>query len=399
MKHFFILGNHPRLSLAEISSVLKQAPKSNFQNLALFDLKKNTKLQKLQKTLAGTIKIGKIIQKTTPDFFQRDILSVILKHIKKEQKINFGISAYSVKIDIKKIALDIKKKLKEKNIKSRWVQSREKTLSSVMVKTNKLLTKKGIEIVLFQDPSINVYPNQKPLFLLGITQTVQPFAEFSQRDYGRPKRDARSGMLPPKLARLMINLSQSYKSNTLLDPFCGSGTVLQEALLLGYKKIIGADSSAKAVNNSMENIQWLNKTQNSENPQKAIQFLHSEIRQIDKYLAQNSISAIITEPYLGPPLRGRESISQVYKILNQLTRLYLEYFQAFQKIIQFKGKIIIIFPIIQKQYLNILPQIQSMGFMQDKKFLGLYDNKVRKSFLYKREGQKVWREIFIFKKI
>ena len=86
---------------------------------------------------------------------------------------------------------------------------------------------------------------------------VQPFEEFGARDYARPSRDDLSGMLPPKLAKIMINLAQAKENSLILDTFCGSGTILQEALIMGYLNLIGFDSSPKAIKDSQANLEWL----------------------------------------------------------------------------------------------------------------------------------------------
>jgi len=44
---------------------------------------------------------------------------------------------------------------------------------------------------------------------------------------------------------------------SFLDPFCGSGTFLMEAALLGFSKICGSDASDKAVADTKENMEWL----------------------------------------------------------------------------------------------------------------------------------------------
>ena len=40
-------------------------------------------------------------------------------------------------------------------------------------------------------------------------------------------------MLPPKLAQIIVSLSGTQPGQTVLDPFCGTGVVLQEALIMG----------------------------------------------------------------------------------------------------------------------------------------------------------------------
>ena len=43
---------------------------------------------------------------------------------------------------------------------------------------------------------------------------MQDFEQWGARDYGRPSRDAVRGMLPPKLARMMVNLEPWRTVNT-----------------------------------------------------------------------------------------------------------------------------------------------------------------------------------------
>ena len=87
---------------------------------------------------------------------------------------------------------------------------------------------------------------------------MQPFKDLSRLDFGRPARDDFSGMLPPKLAQIMINLAQVQNPEALIiDPFCGSGTILSEALLMGYKDLLGSDISPKAIADTYKNISWI----------------------------------------------------------------------------------------------------------------------------------------------
>jgi tRNA (guanine10-N2)-dimethyltransferase len=56
-----------------------------------------------------------------------------------------------------------------------------------------------------------------------------------------------------KLARCMVNLSRAGPGRILLDPFCGTGSQLIEAALMGCE-IIGADLDFRMVNGTLHNL-------------------------------------------------------------------------------------------------------------------------------------------------
>jgi tRNA (guanine10-N2)-dimethyltransferase len=59
--------------------------------------------------------------------------------------------------------------------------------------------------------------------------------------------------LDPFLARAMINLSEINPSKILFDPFCGSGSILIEAALMGFK-VIGSDINLKLIKGANLNL-------------------------------------------------------------------------------------------------------------------------------------------------
>lgn len=71
------------------------------------------------------------------------------------------------------------------------------------------------------------------------------------------KRPAKSPhALHPKLARAMVNLSGVMPGEVLLDPFCGVGSILIEASLLGIESI-GIDIMYKWVSGASINMNWI----------------------------------------------------------------------------------------------------------------------------------------------
>jgi tRNA G10 N-methylase Trm11 len=404
-KYFFIFGSNPTLSLAEVLSVFEEARIGRFQagNVFIFESRKEIDAKEIIKKIGGTIKIGIIESEALAA--NKKIIESLKRMVKPENisnKFNFGISNYGVKkINTKVIGMETKKYLREHNISCRWVISREPILSSVVVEQNKLVVD-GMEIVLFKNGT-NI--------LIGKTLAVQPFKELSFRDYGRPARDDYSGMLPPKLAQIMINLAVPlikrekgfYK---ILDPFCGSGTILTEAALMGHKDLYGSDISEKAVSDTKKNLEWTIEKFKIKNfsalPNEAglaklkINVLDS--KELSRHYNPNFFDAIVTEPYLGPQ-RGRIEIK---KIKSELEKLYSASLAEFYKILSPAGRVVMIFPVFNLTQEFIRPNLNRFKIINPipeklhaGKNIKLTD---RETIIYGREGQRVWREIIILEK-
>ena len=408
-QYFFILGLNSTLSVAEILAVLSQksvifSTIACSKSVLVIETENSLKPDFLDQ-LGGSIKFGQII-KETPEPKIDDFKEFLPKI---SQKINFGFSVYKLddsildkklkllSKNIYKLGLGLKNKLKEENASSRLVTSKEIQLSSVIVQKNKLLTQ-GIEFVLLVDED-NI--------LLGQTLAVQKFEEYGFRDFQRPSRDILSGMLPPKVAKMMINLAQADTNKTLLDPFCGSGTILQEALLLGYKNIIGSDISDKAIENTNSNLNWLKEKFNVQNSTSNI--IKSDVKKLLEKIKVESVDFIVTEPYLGPPLKGNEKKQQLEKVLQELSDLYIQAFVEFKKVLKPKSRVVIIFPIFKLKnqslsldILDILDKIKEIGFKTvdpiPEKSVNTSCVQVTEnnSIIYSRPNQKILREIFIF---
>ena len=59
--------------------------------------------------------------------------------------------------------------------------------------------------------------------------------------------------MPAKLARCMVNLAQPKKDDLLLDPFCGTASILVEAWLIGCR-VVGLDVQPHMVRGSLQNL-------------------------------------------------------------------------------------------------------------------------------------------------
>ncbi|TAN58344.1 methyltransferase domain-containing protein [Patescibacteria group bacterium] len=398
----FIFGSNPQISLAELEAVLGSGVlKLMARECAIAELPDDTDVFALQDRLGGIVKIGRIIGWIK----ENELFKTLKNYSEKENKYIFGISAYSagrseraspsagstvnfkaVQEKMKRIGLGLKKEFKAAGRRSRFVVSREDNLSSVAVVKNKLLTE-GLEFLILAGANE---------LILGKTLTVQDFEKYNLRDYGRPVPSPRSGMLPPKLAQMMINISKIRKDQTLLDPFCGSGTILQEAANLGIENIIGSDNEADAVSGSQKNLTWFQ--EEFKVKPRSLRIFQCDARKLAEKISADSIDVIAAEPYLGPPLTGREQFSIIQKNRDELEVLYAAAFQEFAKILKPGGVIVFVFPRFQRGQnvfeIRNLDQIKKCGFATEP----LSENK-RGSVVYQKDIQYLAREIFVFKKV
>lgn len=388
----FIFGSNPQISLAELDAVIGSGVlKLIFRECAIADLPDDADIPALQERLGGTVKIGRVIGQVK----ENELSGALKKALDEENKHIFGISAYSAGISanikaiqekIKRIGLGLKKEFKAAGLRSRFAVSREDNLSSAAVVKNKLLNE-GVEFL--------VLAGAKE-FILGKTLTVQDFEKYNLRDYGRPCPAPRSGMLPPKLAQMMINISKIRKNQTLLDPFCGSGTILQEAVNLGIENLIGSDNEADAVSGSQKNLAWFQ--EKFKITPHSLSIFQCDARNLAQNFAADSIDVIIAEPYLGPPLTGRELSSIIQKNRDELEILYAAAFQEFAKILKPGGVVAFIFPRFQKGQnvfeIRNLDQIKKYGFAIEP----LSESR-RGSVIYQKDIQHLAREIFVFRRI
>lgn len=415
-QYYFVLGTNHSLSKVDIVNVLlKSGVKFGIieasEEVLLIETEGKIEVDQLMTELGSAAKIGQIFDKFPDDDFPRNLLNEITTKGFNDffltgENVNnrFGISVYNgggfkglnnVWYLVPKIAKTIRAVLGIK-----YLHLRERKIPSFMVDKTDFLSR-GFELVMISGQG-GVY--------VGKTLVLQDYKNYSFRDYSRPERDATSGMIPPKLAKIMINLTGKNKNQVFLDPFCGSGTFLQELVLLGYKNIIGTDLEEKAIHSTKENLDWLFDKYSIDQKDYKINIFKNDVRHLTSKLPANSIDAIVTEPYLGSPNARYFSPRQIQSEVAQLATLYLEAFAEFSKLIKKDGVIVITFPIFRfkNQFFNleILDKIHRLGFKEkgfnpaklDGSELLKLNVTSRNSIVFFHPGQTISREIFVFTK-
>jgi len=401
MQYAFVLGREPAISTAELISALNAADAGFDAKTSVFTpavmiatVEKQLDAEFFHR-LGGSIKMARVVKESQE--IDKDLLK-LLAGAAGETNLDFGLSLYDMGAEpararmfgkwLKPLSLELKKELKASGLSVRAVLAEGLALSSVQVDKNKLVGK-GAEFLILAGPRTT---------WLARTIAVQAFEDFSERDFGRPKADAKSGMLPPKLARMMVNIAAGPQTEALLDPFCGSGTVLNEAATLGYRAIIGSDISEKAVSDTKANFAWLAKERGLK-----VRFdaFVSDVKNLPEKIEPGSVSTIVCEPYLGPPLKGGESDQKIHFEYLELMGLYRRAFDAFSKILKPGGKVVFVFPFFGNKHVNILRELEDYGFRAEGLLPGMavtaLNARSSTGLVYKRPDQRVGRDIFRFR--
>ncbi len=217
----------------------------------------------------------------------------------------------------------------------------------------------------------NLVENQaEVLFCIGKTETWiattiavhNPF-EFQKRDVYKPNQRVIFAM-PPRLARMMVNLSACTEEKTLLDPFCGVGTILQEALL-EKAAVVGIDVNPWCVKAAEENLGWLTREYGLGNAD--FRVLLGDVGKMAEKVGLESVDCIVSEPDLGPALREVPTGPYAQKIIQKLEPLFFGFIEEAYRALKPKGRLVLVTPYIKTRSneavtMPIGDQLERVGF-------------------------------------
>lgn len=385
-----LLGRQPELSLAELEAVFGRYNVNSLSDTAALIHAEDMRIT----DLGGTIKCGKVIhQYTGKTSDMQAISSWVLRHYSAllsaaDGKITLGISAYGLPVSarqVQKIGLLLKSSLKKRGVNVRLIPNTEPSLSTATSHNNKLgLSPKKIEILLVRAKNGTLY--------IAESRGAQNITAYARRDRERPRRDAFVGMLPPKLAQIMINLAigppaQDPHGRHILDPFCGTGTVLQEALLKGYC-VHGSDLSQKMVDYTIENLGWLQQTHKHTGTILSIR--QGDATQFT-WVEAHFLDAVVCETYLGQPFSAPPHPDKLTEVVGNCNHIISGFLRNIHDQLTPSTPLCIAVPAwrhVQGQFthLPLLKQLEALGYRLQ-----------RPPLLYYRPNQIVAREILLLK--
>ena len=387
----FQLWREFKLSIAELCAVFSEY-QLIFHNkeVAIFDIHNTEDVLKKMSFCGGIIKvIWPLLMET-----ETNTSNYILKKAQRnEWKFQYGINIFWPQEKLKTMLSKQKNILRENAISSRFVNKDFTNLSSAQIWGEHLVQKWNDFNIIYAKNDIYIWT----------TIWVQNINEYSGRDYAK-ERDMHVGMLPPKLAQMMLNIAYGNDTKKMVyDPFVWLWTILIEASFRGNTYIYGSDISEKMMEISKKNIVKFTQEHGIVLEKCEIFVQNAQYIHEVAFLQNNSQINIVTEWYLWEVMtQNNMNIERIEKQRKLLLPLYEWFFAGLIKS-NFWGNIVISFPfwehekkyyyfeeiyILLQKYCEILP------FFPENK--GLESTKAW-SLLYKRDKQLVGREIFKLK--
>ena len=460
----FVLGRQPEIGFAELAAVFgAENVVSVSRNVAAVSaiFAKNFRFERL----GSVVKVAEVFAKI-PDNSElklADFSRKIVEEFASENgKLTLGFSSETRDISARNLD-EISARIREEtrgSFREVLRERGEEKLNSASVFHNKLTgeSSRKAEIIfakttrkiaeIFRENS-EQNPEEKTSagfdFLLAKTLFVQNITSYTFRDRGRPKRDAKVGMLPPKLAQTIVNFAtenRETEGRILLDAFVGTGVILQEAALLGME-VYGTDIELRMIDYTRENLAWVSRkfgrefreigaprdfarklevgsatemkwdfrgAENGENVRENAEKNFAKTRENfaknDEKFAKSSENSfaktkeknvifpdfVAGETYLGRAYATAPSAENLRENIGNVNKILTEFLRNLRKQANENTGICLAVPAWfvrgKTLHLPLLRELENLGFLR--KFSGL---------IYHREDQIVGRELLVLKKI
>jgi tRNA G10 N-methylase Trm11 len=303
MKYLFILGRNLELSISEIKSFLKRTENAILEETIrghglLLELEKPLDAGSVD-FLGGTLGIGIVLCKI------KDIDKKQIYQIYYGSENNFNYLIWDFSENTEKVSEYLKRRFRSEKLKVT-----EKKFNDFIKTQNE-----GN----IRNPSSNLISEEYFVFNDVFGRIIQKcnYKEIERRDMQKPVRREELS-ISPRLAKIMINLSEIKENEILLDAFCGIGVILIEALNMDIKAI-GIDKNSEAINGAKKNLEWF------KFPKEKYRLINNDSSKI----IINPVNVLVSEPDFGKPLlkipkekEAKETIKQfenlMISVLNNL---------------------------------------------------------------------------------
>jgi tRNA G10 N-methylase Trm11 len=194
------------------------------------------------------------------------------------------------------------------------------------------------------DKEFFFYKTEKDLIFFGEATEAYSYTDVKARDMRKPVR-RESLSISPRLAKILINLTQSQPGQLLLDPFCGIGAILQEAMAKGIN-VYGVDKDPLAIANAQRNLKWFSKEYEVEGTFRLMNEDSSKIKNITP-------DAIATESPLGEVVRRKLTNHAAEEYVRKFERAIIPVLRNLKNIKKPYAKIAMTIPFVRESFINM----------------------------------------------
>ena len=182
--------------------------------------------------------------------------------------------------------------------------------------------------------------------------------------------------ISPRLSKILINLSGAKEGDLMLDPFCGVGGILIEALLKNVN-VRGSDKDVKVISDCKKNLTWLKKNFDI----KSKYFVES--RDVKELVGE--YDSIVTESPLGVVVRKKLGNKESTEFIEKFENFIIVALKHIKQVKKKEAKIVITFPFVRNNKVNIEKVCAETG-------LKLFMNPIEEF----KPKQMICREIVVF---
>lgn len=400
------LGHQPHISIAELSAAIPGCKNMQVMHGGVVVFASPAELTHEDiDMLGGTVAIAKKLPEQPKSL--DDIPHLLRQQFAgiSDKKVTFSFRCMGLPPgDVKKLYHNAKAFLKSYNLPSRYVGSEKNPAAAVLVHEAGLLTEKaGCELAII---------GQKNALWVGRTIAVQDVEGYTKRDMKKPVRDTRAGLLPPKLAQVLLNfgiwltrdshvgLRAHEEALRVYDPFCGTGVIPMECLLRGFS-VLASDVSEKAVSGCKKNLDWVRKEHDVTKKDVSAEVWKHDARKPFGIKEKDFPDVIVTEGSLGPALLKRPTVRDAQSMqreVDELTGAFLKNVSTALPGVH----VVMTWPVWQTSkgavhLENVRKNLHNCGFQLITPASVHSEKMPRGTLMYKRPDQFVGREIVILR--
>lgn len=396
-----LLGHQPRLTLAELAATVHDfTPVRTIAGRAMVFDSNAVLFQTHLEKWGGTMLLAQ--RASSADLTLADVPKLLVNETAKMKgKVTFALRGIGVApFKMAKLYRSCKDALAKAGKPSRYVGNEKKPAATVLLRDEGLLDgTHGCEIVILED---------EDTLWIGRTVAAQDPDEYTKRDMEKPVRDTRIGLLPPKLAQILLNFAwwavrgegKKASSDTLhvYDPFCGTGVIPLECLHRRWP-VLASDLSQKAVDGCQKNLDWIRKEEDIKKKE-----VMSDVWKQDAtkpFKLEETPDVIVSETHLGPALKERPTAKDAAKIRSEIDALEIAFLENAAKTLP-GVPLVITFPVwyLKSDVVRlerVWKAIEKLGYEAVLPSGAEPDSPDHKSITYRRPDQFVGREIVILK--